>query len=263
MNVQDVVDALTLPGSDPDRTVDGLLTGDAGNEVTGIVVCYMPTLSVIDRAADLGANLIVAHEGLFYAHRTEDEAVETDGPVRLEKKRRIEARGMAIFRCHDYWHRVEPDGVTEGLVQALGWGPYVSKRLPEATIVRLPPTTLAEIAGTAKRLLGLASIRAMGDPSTACAKVGVLAGYRGGGRTAIPLFERESLDLVLYGEGPEWETPEYVRDVLHAGGRKALLVLGHGESEEPGMAALARRLTDLFSGTPIYYVKEKPLFSAL
>jgi len=260
MRIREVVEALTLPGGGPAHTVDGLLTGDPERETTGIAVCYMPTLSVIDRAAELGANLIVAHEGLYYAHRAEDEAAERGSPIRLEKTRRLASRGLAVYRCHDYWHRAEPDGVTEGLVQALGWSPYVLKRLPEATILRLPPAPLLEIAEAAKRLLGVPYLRAMGSPDTVIRKIGVLAGYRGGGRTAIPLFERENLDLVVYGEGPEWETPEYARDVLYWGSRKALLVLGHGESEEPGMASLAARLSARFPSVPVHYLKETPLF---
>ena len=34
----------------------------------------------------------------------------------------------------------------------------------------------------------------------------------GGGALAIPYFEAEHLDLIITGEGPEGETPEYVRD---------------------------------------------------
>lgn len=45
----------------------------------------------------------------------------------------------------------------------------------------------------------------MGDLSMECRRVGILVGYRGTGEMIIPLFHKESLDLVIYGEGPEWE----------------------------------------------------------
>jgi putative NIF3 family GTP cyclohydrolase 1 type 2 len=259
ITVQDVMDALTLPGGNPAGSVDKLLSGDCRQEVAGIVTCFMPTLYVIDKAAELGANLIVAHEGLFYSHHKRDELYEYSA-VLQEKKRRIDAAGVAVYRCHDYSHRCVPDGITEGLVQTLGWAPYIRERHPAATIVEIPPASVTEIAAQVKECLGVSFLRIMGDLKTECRRIGVFAGYRGGGQTVIPLIENERLDLVLYGEGPEWETPEYVRDSLHMGTSKALIVLGHGESEEPGMSALADRLRGIFSKIPVHYVKEEPLF---
>lgn len=262
VTVQDVMRALTLPGGNPEDTVDGLLAGDAGSEVTGIVTAFMPTMSVIEQAAGQGANLVVAHEMLFYANR-EGELIHADSAVLREKQRRITAAGMAIYRCHDYWHRVEPDGITEGLIQALAWSPYVRERQPTATLVDIPGWTLAEIASHVKERLGIRSLRAIGDPAKPCRRIAVLAGFRGGGQLTIPLYEQQRLDLVLYGEGLEWETPEYVRDARHMGEERALLILGHAESEEPGMRLLAERLRALFPDTPVSYVKEKPLFACL
>ncbi|WP_199619531.1 Nif3-like dinuclear metal center hexameric protein [Paenibacillus alkalitolerans] len=261
ITVQDVIDALTLPGGNPEGSVDELLSGDCRSEVTGIVACFMPTLSVLDKAAELGANLIVAHEGLFFSHHKAN--VFEDSEVFQEKKRRIDASGVAIYRCHDYWHRCIPDGITEGLVQTLGWGSYIRERHPSATIVEIPPAAVREIASNVKECLGVSFLRAMGDPEMVCRRIGVFAGYRGGGQTVIPLFEKEGLDLVLYGEGPEWETPEYIRDSLYMGRPRALIVLGHGESEEPGMSALADRLRGIFPSVPVRYLKEDSLFRIL
>jgi len=262
VTVQDVMQALTLPGGNPEGTVDELLAGDARSEVTGIVTAFMPTMSIIEQAAQLGANLVVAHEMLYYAHRG-GELIHADSAVCQEKQRRVGASGVAVYRCHDYWHRVEPDGITEGLVQALGWDSSVLERRPEATIVEIPPMSLKEVADYVRAQLGIAFLRAMGDPAAMCKRIGILAGFRGGGQAVIPLIEGANLDLVLYGEGFEWETPEYVRDARFVGDQRALLVLGHAESEEPGMAALAERLRAQFTGIPVHYLKEKPLFTIL
>ena len=93
-----------------------------------------------------------------------------------------------------------------------------------------------------------------------CKRIGVLVGYRGGGEQVIPLFENEGFDLVIYGEGPEWETPEYVRDAVRQGKKKGLLVLGHAESEMPGMRFLARELQDKFPGIPVHFLPQEPIF---
>lgn len=262
ITVQDVMQALTLPGGNPEGTVDELLTGEAGGEVTGIVTAFMPTMSIIEQAARLGANLVVAHEMLYYAHRG-GEQIHAGSAVCQEKQQRVVAAGVAVYRCHDYWHQVEPDGITEGLIQALGWSPHVTERRPEATIVEIPPLSLKEVADHVRAQLDIPFLRAMGDSAAMCKRIGVLAGFRGGGQAVIPLIEGANLDLVLYGEGFEWETPEYVRDARFLGDRRALLVLGHAESEEPGMAALADRLRAQFPGIPVHYLKEKPLFTIL
>jgi len=259
--VHDVMQALTLPGGNPEGTVDELLAGEAGSEVTGIVTAFMPTMSIIEQAARLGANLVVAHEMLYYAHRG-GEQIHAGSAICQEKQQRVAAAGVAVYRCHDYWHQVEPDGITEGLIQALGWAHHVTERRPEATIVEIPPLSLKEVADHVRARLDIPFLRAMGD-SAACTRIGVLAGFRGGGQAVIPLIEGANLDLVLYGEGFEWETPEYVRDARFLGDRRALLVLGHAESEEPGMAALADRLRGQFPGIPVHYLKEKPLFTIL
>ncbi len=262
VKILDVMQALTLPGGNPEGTVDELLAGDTRSEVTGIVTAFMPTLSIIEQAAKLGANLVVAHEMLYYAHRG-GERIHAGSAVCQEKQQRVDATGVAVYRCHDFWHLVEPDGITEGLIHALGWESHVAERRPEATIVEIPPLPLKEVADQVRARLGIPFLRAMGDPAAVCKRIGVLAGFRGGGQAVIPLIEQANLDLVLYGEGFEWETPEYVRDARFLGDRRALLVLGHAESEEPGMAALAERLRRQFTGIPVHYLKEKPLFTIL
>lgn len=259
ITVQDVIDQLTLPQGLLKETVDELLIGDPHADVTGIVVSFMPTLSVIERAIEQGANLVIAHEGIFFSHHHGDR-LYGDIAVCQNKIQRIEAAGLAVYRCHDYWHRVTPDGVTEGLVQSLGWGACVRDRQPFATLVELPPSTLLEVAAHVKERLGISYVRAMGDPEQRVRRIALLSGYRGGGPNVIPLFEREALDLVIYGEGPEWETPEYVRDARFVGEEKALLVIGHAESEAPGMAALAARLRELFPSVNVNFEQDAPLF---
>ena len=92
---------------------------------------------------------------------------------------------------------------------------------------------------------------------------GLLAGYRGNGATAIPLFEQEQLDLIIAGEGPEWETPEYVKDAVHQGKRRALILLGHAESEEPGMEALAEQMRAEFPSIPVHFIPAVRTFEVL
>ena len=41
--------------------------------------------------------------------------------------------------------------------------------------------------------------------------------------------------MLVAGETREWETVEFTRDAVAAGKRKALILLGHANSEEAGM----------------------------
>lgn len=262
LTVQSVMDALMKPARSLERTVDGLVFGRAEEEVRGIAVVFMPTQRALEQAAGLGANLVIAHEGAFYSH-ADQTGSSSAGPVYETKKRLILEAGMSLFRFHDYIHKYEPDLVTEGLVHELGWERFVVKRRPEAAIAELPPASLKAIAEEAKERLGIPYIRTLGDPEQRCAKAAVLVGYRGGGGVTIPLFEEEDVDLVVYGEGPEWETPEYVRDALAQGRKKGVLVLGHAESEAPGMRLLARRLQEAFPQIPVHSLQNEPLFQMM
>jgi putative NIF3 family GTP cyclohydrolase 1 type 2 len=96
-----------------------------------------------------------------------------------------------------------------------------------------------------------------------CKRAGILVGYRGSGDTVIPIVEKENLDIVIYGEGPEWETPEYMRDAVYQGKHKALVVLGHRESEADSMEYLAKELQEKFPGVPVKFIGETPVFKTI
>lgn len=172
----------------------------------------------------------------------------------------IASTGVGIYRFHDYVHRYTPDGIIEGLLRELEWEPYVERHLPHVSILSVPAASVSEIAGYLKQQLHIPYVRAAGNLSAVCSRVGVLVGYRGGGAATIPLFEQESLDLIIAGEGPEWETPEYIRDAVRQGRSQALIMLGHAESEAPGMKLLAQRWPLQFPDVPVHYIQEQPVF---
>ena len=260
--IGDILDYLTTPAMLPEDTVDRLEFGEATAAVDGVAVTFLATQEAIEEAKNLGVNLIITHEGIFYSHRERRKISDAD-PVCLQKRQTIEANKIAIFRYHDHIHKYLPDKITKGLIQALGWEDYEVKRLPVASILVIPEISLKEAVIHVKERLGLEFIRYLGDPALPCRRLGLLAGYRGGGELNIPLFEKERLDLVIYGEGPEWETPEYVRDAVRQGRKKGLIVLGHAESEMPGMEYLARELQEKFPGIPVYFLRQKPVFQIL
>ncbi|WP_297988012.1 Nif3-like dinuclear metal center hexameric protein [Anoxybacillus sp.] len=259
ITVQHVVDQLVKGVEKVPNTVDSLKYGETNMEVKGISVSFMPTYYVIEQTILRRANLLITHEGLFYSHSDHMVMFQNDS-VYQEKLRLIRESGIAVYRFHDYLHRQKPDGIMLGLLRVLGWEKYVSNHRLHTTIISIPPTTLSDIAEYVKRQLQIPFVRVTGDLSMHCTRIGVLVGYRGSGELCIPLFEQEKLDLIIYGEGPEWEVPEYVRDSLQQDKHKSLIVLGHSESEEPGMKYLAEQLQSTFPNIPVHFIDERPVF---
>lgn len=260
LTVRQVMDGMKLAGQQPAATVDLLEAGRPDMEVKGIVTAFKATYEVIRRAAALGANLVITHEALYYRHRDGERGLEHDG-VAAEKRRLIRESGMAIYRNHDAVHRATPDLITAALAADLGWASYVAEHRPHAALLDIPAMPLRQLAEQAKRRLGLPFVRLVGDPDLTFSRIALLVGYRGGEANAVPLMAEA--DLIIAGEGPEWETPEYVRDAVRQGQRKALLLLGHAESEEPGMRALAAALRERYPSVPVTFIPVGPLFQVV
>lgn len=254
-----IVNYLTRGRSTPHTTVDLLGPGHVDTEVNGIVTAFCASQYVIEQAVSVDANFIITHEGIFYSHREMQECLQHD-PVFLQKSRLIADSGIGMYRFHDTIHNYQPDGVTIGLLRALDWHTCVVKQLPTAAILTIPPMEVKEVAEYIKAKLHIRYVRVAGELSMSCERVGVTVGYRGGSELAIPLFLNKNVDLIIAGEGPEWETPEYVKDAVYQGRSKALIMLGHAESEAPGMKYLADELSVQFPMLPVHFVEDRPVF---
>lgn len=256
--IRDIIDRLRGDAPPVEDTVDVLLgPGGPDTPVSGTAVAFMPSIEAVERAAALGANLLIAHEGVYYSHRAPERLPDND-TVYAFKRDLLLRTGIAVYRHHDYCHRASPDPITLGLVRALGWEAALARMLPAAAVLAVPAMRAGEAAAYVKARLGLSGVRFAGDPGAVCRRIGVLAGYRGGGGLAVPLLREERLDLIVAGEGPEWETPEYVRDAVHLGAAKALLFIGHAESETPGMRLVAERLREACPGLPVHWLDGPP-----
>lgn len=250
MTSQAVVETIlrAVPGFDPTRTVDTFKAGDPAREVTGVAVTYTASCDVLQRALALHANLVVTHEPTYYDHLDNTAAFAGD-PVVTAKQAWIEAHGLAVWRCHDSWHRFPGDGIRIGVARQLGWTAYQDKI--EATHFRLPPTTLDALAADLGRRLACPGLRVVGAPDLAC-RVAALSPGCCGWETQRRILK--DADVLVCGECHEWEAYEYVRDAAIAGRAKGLIVLGHGPSEEAGMAYLAEWLQPRLPSVPVHFV---------
>ncbi len=258
--IQAIIDAILteIPGSPFADTVDTVKTSDPKQPCTGIVTTFLATQAVIEKAVALKANFIITHEPTFYNHRDETDWL-ADDPVYEAKRRLAEENGIVIWRFHDYWHSCEPDGIMVGVLDQLGWTAFAR---PGEPLVRIPPTTLGELARYLKARLGVPCVRVIGNPALPCARVGLMVGAAGG-RWQIPFLSEHQPDVLVCGELAEWETSEYVRDAIQQGQAVGLIVVGHANSEEAGMRYLVDWLRPKVPGVPINFVPAGDPFTYL
>ena len=233
LTIQQVIDLIisTIPGAPFKETVDTIKSGDGNQEVTGIVTTMFATVDVIKQAAALGANFVIAHEPTFYNHRDETAWLESDQVFQF-KHELLEKNKIVVWRFHDYWHTHRPDGVQMGVLTKLNWQQYFNPNNPR--MVEIPSMSLGEIINHSKKSLGIRQIRYIGDTKQMCKRIALSPGAAGG-RSQIQLLMKEKPDVLIVGEISEWETAEYIRDAQSMKISRSLIVLGHAESEEPGM----------------------------
>jgi len=219
-----------VPGGALTSTVDTLKSGSPDTRVTGIVTTMFATIAVIRKAIDLGANFIITHEPTFYNHADNTEWL-ADNEVYKYKAGLLKQHNIAVWRNHDYIHRLVPDGVTMGVLAQLDWQQYADHTIPN--ILTMPATPLKEIISHAKAKLHIEKVRYIGGPGQQCTRVLFMPGAPGGQRQ-IEAIAKVKPDVLVCGELQEWETAEYVRDARAKGDKIALVVLSHIASEEAG-----------------------------
>ncbi len=237
-----------IPG-DVSDTVDTLKSGSGDQVVTGIVTTMFATSAIIEKAAALKANFIIAHEPTFYNHLDNPEFVPGNQVVK-EKQALLAKHGITVWRFHDYWHRHNPDGILYGVLKTAGWLQY-NKNAEH--YFEIPARTLGEIAADLKKKFNIDHLRVIGDLQSSCKRVGLLPGASGG-EAQIGMMEKNKPDVLIVGEASEWETPEYFRDARYFGKPVALIVLGHAMSEEPGMEYLADWLKPKVPGITVTHI---------
>jgi len=241
-------------------TVDTFKAGNPDTPVTGVAVTMMATMDVLQRAAAKGLNFVITHEPTFYAHLDTPEGVPDSDPVWAEKRAFIEKHGMVVWRFHDHWHMRRPDGIEAGNVHALGWEKF--QRPDNQYLFVIPETTLKELAKEVAEKLGSSVLRVVGDPEMKVSKVGFSPGAAGSQRE-IRALEQDDVQVLLVGETREWETVEYAADAVSQHRNKALIVIGHIPSEQPGMEECARWLQGFVKTVPIEFVAAKQPFWTL
>ena len=256
--VRSVVDRMIEDQQTPIQrgSVDTLIVGRWNQEVTGIATTFMATFDVIKRAQRQGLNLVLTHEPTFYNHLDERDVYGNNDPMVLEKLRFIQENNMVVFRYHDLPHAASPDMIEAGFSADLGWSEF---EIGDGKF-QSPFKSLGELADFLKSHFQSSTIRVVGDRNMAISTMGIQLGAAG--RLTQVSRLNDEIDVLIIGEAREWETIEYARDAMEMGGNTALIVLGHADSEEPGMEYVANWLMDLIPEVPVQFVPAgNPLWS--
>lgn len=233
------------------ETVDNVKAGDPTTAVKGIATTFMATLEVLRKANARGLNFVITHEPTFYSH-TDDLSTHANAPIQKAKLKFIEENNMVVWRFHDHIHRNNPDMIYEGVLDVFDWKQYRK----DGVFFEIPEMTLAEVVTHIETKFGAKTLRIVGDPEEKFTKVGMALGASGSG-SHFTRLDNPKTELLIVGETNEWETVPYVQDAIELGYKKALIVMGHADSEEAGMDYFAKWLKGFYKSLPIEFIEAK------
>jgi putative NIF3 family GTP cyclohydrolase 1 type 2 len=236
----------------PSSYRDTFKAGGPDTVVTGISSTFMASLSVMQRSAKAGLNLIVTHEPTYWSDRDSIDVLQND-PLYKLKRDYAREHNLAVLRLHDHWHARVPDGIFTGWVKRLGWVQYqTGEGLKRWT---LPPTTLGELAKYVAKVLETRSVRVIGDPNLRVATVGRGSHALSGNMDVLP-----EVDCLLVSEAREYDSYEYVRDTIAAGAKKGAIFISHEAGEEAGMDEFAQWIKPIVPELPVQFVPTRDDF---
>lgn len=231
-------------------TVDKIKAGDGATQVKGIATTFMATLEVLKKANNAGCNFVITHEPTFYSH-TDDLTIHAGEFIQEEKLKYIRDHSMVVWRFHDHQHRHKPDMIYEGVLKKLGWKKYENQ---DTLTFSIPQRKLIDIVSEIEQKMNAKTIRVVGNPNAVFSKIGMMLGAAGS-NAHFWLLKNPNTELLIVGESNEWETVPYIQDAITLGQNKALIVMGHADSEEAGMIECADWLKKYFPNMNIKFIE--------
>jgi putative NIF3 family GTP cyclohydrolase 1 type 2 len=229
------------------HTVDHVSAGDPTRAVTGIAVMGQATLEGLRRAANANANLVFTYDPAFWASGDDLSRMETDA-LFLEKRDFIRAHNLVVFNLQDHLRDSMPDRIVTGMAQTLGW----ESNSANINLFRRPPGTLLALAQELSVKLDDKTLRVVGDPQLAVAAVATSFGNTQQ-LSGIALLNT-AVDVLVCGYAREWEVVEYAQDMIAAGARKGLVLLGENASVQAGMKFSADWIKSFVTEVPVSFV---------
>jgi putative NIF3 family GTP cyclohydrolase 1 type 2 len=234
-----------------ERGVDRIIAGDPDTPITGIATTMMATFDALKAAVAAKCNLVITHEPTFWSHPDTVTQLQDD-PLYKTKLAYINAHRLVSFHFHDHWHAKKPvDGIHQGMADRMGWSKYLT--LPYDRHINLPPTTLGALARKFQKKLEDRTLRVVGDPALPVRRIAV----SWGNCSLIPgaPYLNSDCDALVIGEEQDWDLIAYAQDLVSAGRKKGLIILGHVLSEQWGMEYAATWLCGFLPEVPVKFIR--------
>ncbi|WP_041230625.1 Nif3-like dinuclear metal center hexameric protein [Deinococcus peraridilitoris] len=225
----------------PDPSDNGLQI-EGKSEITRVAVSVDTSLRTIEDAIDAGADLLIAHHGLFWG-----KPLMLRGP----HKRRVQAAldgGLSIYAAHIPLDAHPEVGNNAVLAQALSlehtrpFGEWAGHKIGLSGELPIP-MTLQDLADRLQKLTGEICLVHGGGPGEV-RRVGLVSGS---GSDALVEATRAGLDTFITGEPKHANFYDSFENQLNA------VYIGHYESETFGVRALAAKIEDTF-GLPWQFI---------
>ncbi len=239
-----------MPSAEGAAGVDEIVAGDPLTAITGIATTAVASLDCLKAAAASGRNLVVSLDPVFWSDN--DSLDRLEGEAAFKAKRDfIRANNLVCFRLRDHWPAKGPNGIATGMAKELGWDGYVTDAA-NPTSFQLPPTTLLQLAKELGAKLNGRTMRIVGDPQLPVTNVAA----KWGNVAQMPAVHllNSAADVVIVGYTHEWEAVEYAQDMVAAGRKKGLVLLGQSRSLGGGMKYCAEWLKSFISEVPVDYI---------
>ncbi len=208
--------------------------------------------NLIRQAHAWGADLLITHEPTYHDHW---DILAKDDTIGQEKQALIASTGMTLYRYHDHAHATRPDAITMGELEQLGW----EKEAFDGQFSLTPrqPRTARELAMEIVEKLEITYVRMVGVTDQPMQRIAFCVGAWG----MIDIMKHTDAELFISGERSEWQACEYIRDAVELGHSKALLVLGHIQSEKAGMRYVEKQIHQHFPELETKYLDCPEIFT--
>lgn len=234
----------------PNDGQSGWRFGEQEQEVTGVTVCWSPTLKVIQKTAAVGANMIVCHEPLFF-HSVNGpwytEEVPEKKIINLKRRELLEKYQICVYGSHSNWDVKEEMGTVDTLGKILGFEKEIGRGFC-TRVYEIEPTSVKKMAKKVKKTLNARALRVAGDLKRQVTKVGTALGGLGQTFNVPEELYKLGAEVVIFGEMLDYTIRHAIELDL------AVIEAGHIATENPGIKNLAKVLQDKFSSLKVTFI---------
>lgn len=245
-----------------ESTCDGIRYDTPGKTIRRIGVCFKITSAVLDAAAGW-ADMLITHEPMWPLYDGEMHPDEGD-PVIRAMDRRLQETGTAVLRLHDHAHLFPGDFIHMGFLTRLGLETVPADapmRLGFRQYTLTHPMTAREIGRLVQEKYSIPHPRLAGALDVPLTKVTLALG--GVGELGYGVLRDTDTELFISGEIGELGTAFWTHEAAAQGQVKAVMALGHCESERYGMAALADWMAEKLPGLKLRYFDTEDTYTIL